>query len=378
VKTEPQSQKGRIDSLTGLRTLAAVWVVIFHFKDELLLFFPNIPGPIFHFINTGWLGVDVFFVLSGFVISYNYASPFETFHAPTYWRYLWLRLARIYPLHVAVLAAYGLLLVVASFGFGKINNPQDFTVSSLLTYLFLIQAWGFGGEGWNRPAWSITAEWFAYLTFPITRAFTARLNTNGLIACSTVALLTVPLVAANATGVGANFINLARIICEFTTGCCLYWLYEKRVVQHWNWNVIASISLLAVPAVAMACSSIGLIPYGATLPIGLMVYALTQARGGVSNWLASKSMVFWGQVSYAVYLTHLLTRSLLTRVLKPETHTDANVLVKLGILLAFAAGIALVATVSYLWLEEPARKWMRRVYDQTFGVKTRRTIRSSQ
>jgi peptidoglycan/LPS O-acetylase OafA/YrhL len=141
VKSDSAPGKARIDSLTGLRTLAAAWVVIFHFKDEITKFFPHLPSPLFHFVNTGWLGVDVFFVLSGFVISYNYATTFATFNAPTYWRYLWLRLARIYPLHLAVLAAYGVLLGLASLGFGNINNPDDFSISSLLTYLLLIQAW---------------------------------------------------------------------------------------------------------------------------------------------------------------------------------------------------------------------------------------------
>jgi peptidoglycan/LPS O-acetylase OafA/YrhL len=368
VKSDSAPGKARIDSLTGLRTLAAAWVVIFHFKDEITKFFPHLPSPLFHFVNTGWLGVDVFFVLSGFVISYNYATTFATFNAPTYWRYLWLRLARIYPLHLAVLAAYGLLLVLANLGFGNINNPNDFSISSLLTYLLLIQAWGFGIEGWNKPAWSITAEWFAYLTFPITRSLTARLNTTGLLTCSVLALIIVPLVGANATGTAEHFINLTRIICEFTTGCCLYWLHEKRVGEHWHWPSITVVALLAVPVVAMACSAAGVIPYWATLPIGLLVYALTQARGVLATWMASKSMVFWGQVSYAVYLTHLLTRSLMTRVLKPERFLEAGLPIKIAVLLAFAAGIAAVATVAYLFLEEPARKWMRQRYDQVMGL----------
>jgi peptidoglycan/LPS O-acetylase OafA/YrhL len=61
-----------------------------------------------------------------------------------------------------------------------------------------------------------------------------------------------------------------------------------------------------------------------------------------------------------VYLTHLLTRSLMTRVLKPEKFLNADLPIKIVVLLAFAAGIAAVATVAYLFMEEPARKWMRR------------------
>ena len=362
--------KERIDSLTGLRTLAAAWVVIFHFKDEILKFFPNLPGFLFHFINTGWLGVDVFFVLSGFVISYNYTRTFANFSVPVYLRYLWLRLARIYPLHLAVLAAYGLLLLIAARSGNTINNPEDFTVSSLIVFLLLVQAWGFGLDGWNKPAWSITAEWFAYLMFPITRNLTARLNTVGLLMCSLIALALVPVIAGVITGTPAEkFVNLTRIICEFTTGSCLYWLYLQRFAGDWNWSLLTPLSVLAVLAVAMLFSSVGVTPFWATLPIGLMVFALTQNQGVVSAWLSSKVMIFFGQVSFALYMTHLLTRSLLTRVLKPDSYLDANILVRLGILLAFFAGITLVAIVAYLLLEEPARNAMRKFYDRRFAIR---------
>ncbi|WP_162178717.1 acyltransferase family protein [Deinococcus marmoris] len=350
--------------MTGLRTLAAVWVVIYHFKEEIVKLFPHLPAPLLEFVNTGGLGVDVFFVLSGFVISYNYATTFKNFDGKTYRRYLWLRLARIYPLHLAVLFAYAALLFIASRGYGTVNNPEDFTLSSLLTYLLLIQAWGFEIEGWNKPAWSITAEWFAYLTFPVTRALTARLSPGGLLLCSVMALVLVPIMAANATGAALHFVNITRLICEFTVGCCLYWMHAKGMGRHLPWSPIAAVSLLAVPVVATVCSSLGVISYWATLPIGVMVYALIQARGPIATWLSSRPMVFWGQVSYAVYLTHLLTRSLLTRVINPDAFVDAATPVKIGVLLAFAVGIGTVATLAFLFIEEPARKWMRRRYDQ--------------
>ena len=332
--------KDRIDALTGLRALAATWVVLFHFKQEIVTFFPDLPAPVFGLVNTGWLGVDVFFVLSGFVIAYNYAASFETFDAATYRRYLWLRLARIYPLHLFALACYAALLALASLGFGSVNNPEDFSLSSLALYLLLIQAWGFGLEGWNKPAWSITAEWFAYLTFPVTRAFTSRLNASGLLACSVVALAVVPIAASLATGPAVHFVNLVRVVCEFTVGTCLFFLYQRGVGRGLEWRVVTPLAVLLVPAVAVACDILKLTPYWTTLPIAFMVFALTQRRSFVTDLLGSRPLVFWGQVSYAVYLTHLLTRSVIARVLKPEAWADAHFLVEVGILLAFGAGVA--------------------------------------
>ncbi len=108
-------KKSKLDSLTGLRGIVALWVVLFH----LVQYFPIIDFPI---IKAGWLGVDFFFVLSGFVLAYNYYHWFsDKVELKSYKKFIWLRIARIYPVHIITLLAM-LAIYWAMFFF---NRPSE-------------------------------------------------------------------------------------------------------------------------------------------------------------------------------------------------------------------------------------------------------------
>ena len=96
--------------LTSLRILAALWVVSFHFWGNL-----GIATPAF--VDKGYLGVELFFVLSGFILSHVYLEAWRggTFK---YVEFIWARLARIYPLHLAVIAGLGLLMAALAVATG--------------------------------------------------------------------------------------------------------------------------------------------------------------------------------------------------------------------------------------------------------------------
>jgi peptidoglycan/LPS O-acetylase OafA/YrhL len=91
-----------IRALTGLRWFAALWVVLFHFGPT----FQSVL-PVWHVIapisNYGLFGVDTFFILSGFIITYNYLEKFPRFDLSQYRHFLALRLARIYPVYLFTL-----------------------------------------------------------------------------------------------------------------------------------------------------------------------------------------------------------------------------------------------------------------------------------
>src|SRR5258708_21739589 len=119
-------------------------------------------------ICPGWNGsfgllVDMFFILSGFVISSSY--PAKSTGTQSYFRFMIRRVARIYPLHVLTLFLFvGLtLLGIADSTLTSTGNLSDFFYN-----LFLVQAWGVTDHlSFNSPAWSISAELFCYILFPV-------------------------------------------------------------------------------------------------------------------------------------------------------------------------------------------------------------------
>jgi peptidoglycan/LPS O-acetylase OafA/YrhL len=113
------------------------------------------------------LFVDLFFVVSGFVIARQYFGRVND--AGSIGRFLWRRLARIYPLHLATLAFYLALAGALHFGAARTDNPARYPLSDLPAQFLLLHA--FVGERltFNFPSWSLSAEMFCYLLFPPSR-----------------------------------------------------------------------------------------------------------------------------------------------------------------------------------------------------------------
>ena len=149
-----------IKPLTSLRFVAAYWVVVHHY-------WPHLAGagaqpPL---IARGYLGVELFFVLSGFILCHVYLPQFEEGRF-RYRDFLWARLARIYPMHIATLVGMG-AMAGAALAIGLSVDPNVLSLAALPANLTLTQAWGLAPvAGWNHPSWSISAEWFAYIAFP--------------------------------------------------------------------------------------------------------------------------------------------------------------------------------------------------------------------
>ncbi len=176
--------KSEIKALTGLRGIAAMMVAVYHVNPELSA--RSAPG-IGTILGKGYIWVDLFFVLSGFVLALNYAPRFAEGISINGWGdFLIRRIARIYPLYVAVILAGGVIMVA---GYGKafamplldprMHHPVTLGIANLL----MIQSWGFG-PSIDGTAWSLSAEWAIYLLFPIliTLALFSRARTASLLA----------------------------------------------------------------------------------------------------------------------------------------------------------------------------------------------------
>jgi peptidoglycan/LPS O-acetylase OafA/YrhL len=164
----PQLLRRDSEALTGTRAVAATWVILFHLThvDPSLVARDSLFRRA---ASVGYLGVDFFFILSGFIIAHQYMAIMEKPSRKTVLRYLLLRLARIYPVHLATMLAFAAAAVFAAAAGMRISaDPARFSIGGAGLNILLIHAWGISDRlTWNIPSWSVSCEWFGYLGFPL-------------------------------------------------------------------------------------------------------------------------------------------------------------------------------------------------------------------
>jgi peptidoglycan/LPS O-acetylase OafA/YrhL len=335
--------------LTGIRAVAAIFVVCFHFGDDFaVLFHPlRLLRSVF---RSGDIGVDLFFILSGFILSLNYLDAFESFSFREYLDFLRARLARIYPVHLFTLLLLG-GLVVGARHYG-INVPaENHTRFTFFTNLALVQVWPifFRGLNWNLPAWSISAEWFVYLLFPFLALRISKAKRPLLWSALILGIFVV------ASFWGARLLlswSLLRVTCEFFAGCLLYRVYHAGMrcpLKPW-------LSGLLSLSVCVLCTQFGVTKSLALPFLALLIWGLAESSDGL---LAGPTAVYWGKVSYSLYMTHGITEIVLDKVLPVARFESAGAAVRLAIIVAYLVVIALASVATFHLVEEPARKWLR-------------------
>ena len=344
-----------LPALTGLRALAAVWVVLFHYREDVLGLVPAL-APLDTFLGAGYLGVDLFFPLSGFVLAYTYADAMSTFRWRQAGEFVRNRFARVWPVHALTLHVD--LVVAACVGaLGVGADGQRRTLPAYLENLAMVHTWWNDRPSFNAPAWSISSEWFAYLCAPVLFVLAARLRRGA----------TALLLAAAAYGVMlAVFATMAlpngnlehmfyvRIMGEFVGGMllCLAWL--RGGVRMERAAVVLPLTLVVVAVLPAASSG----HYWAAPALGLAVAGLAASRGRVARALSVRWMVLGGEASYALYLTHVLVQPLVRSATGWAAGSPLrSVLALAGIVL----GLAGIAWVVHTRVEQPARRWLQRV-----------------
>lgn len=342
----------QIVPLTGIRGFAAWWVVSFHIAYLL----PSLPAAIYWFARIGFLGVDLFFVLSGFIISYNYWGRFSPFSMKVYRRFLWARLARLYPVHLFTLMLSAILLLALWIsGLGVLKNFSTWTAGTFLANLFLVHAWRpHSVESWNNASWSVSCEWFAYILFPL--LVLCRLHKlRSFIAILLAALLSaIPAAFVQSLHIPSFFL-LIKVICEFTAGCLMFHVYDvNRSSPRIRRIVALCIGFTFIVATVLLHGLRYIAPDWLALIFPLVILTLAESTGTLARIVDSRAAVYWGKVSYSLYMTHNVTLWILkARVPAPQGGA--------GILLfsVYFASIAVIAILTYHFVEEPCRAWMR-------------------
>lgn len=347
-----------LPALTSVRFLLALGVVFFHYQ---------LQWPWDTMADTGLfdrarLGVDVFFILSGFVLTHAYRDALQA-GALDYRRFIVARFARIYPAHVAVLALILVMVVVARM-IGAEFDEKLYNPLGLLATLLLIHAWfpnAFVAE-WNGPSWSLSAEWFAYLLFPIYAWIGLRLARRPGVLLAMSALLFVALdvfyqaVFGDIVVHAENNMGILRIIPEFLYGIALYRLGEQLAPSR-RAAIIAAIASAATTLLLMHVQADDRLIVLVAGPLVLSLALLSKATA--DQYVARRWMVVLGEASYALYLIHMPILvgwkgviSILTD--RPSTYVLAWWEIAVLLPITIAAALAL-----HLLFEGPARTWIR-------------------
>src|SRR5579872_2550251 len=160
------TKRHHLPALTGLRFALAIWVILHHLTGRGMLLAQwagMLPDAAQSLLHGGYLAVQTFFLLSGFVLAQSYATT--RWNRPNLMRFAAARFARIYPTYLVS------LILVSWFAFQFLLKPGRSVAQKtfvLGNYAFLLQGWtGSLSVGWNTPAWSLSCEFFFYLCFPI-------------------------------------------------------------------------------------------------------------------------------------------------------------------------------------------------------------------
>ena len=346
-----------IRSLTGVRGVAALWVLLFHIGEQAsncgLPWLDRLQP-----IRDGWRGVDLFFILSGFILTYTHQQDFVEIHGRMLVRFAQLRFFRIYPLNTVV------LLLIAGLAFcdpgfvdwyRHVHGPEDFKTLAFLKTLFLATRWFLPGSGeWNEPVWSLSVEVLGYTTFPFIVWTLGKCRSPAvpiLIGLAGLTGVTFALAAAyrlNINPIGT--FSIVRMAGGFVGGVALCRAFQLMPMVPKRWPI--QMSYASLTCVVASC----MVPHGGILAmfgLGGLVFALAFQAGPIDRFLGSKPVFFLGKISFPLYLIHNV--SLLLLVSKFGASPMFILLLPLYVVFCF-----ILSTVLHYSVERPAHVWGRR------------------
>jgi peptidoglycan/LPS O-acetylase OafA/YrhL len=399
-----------IPALTGLRFYAAFFVLIAHGCAALLAVHETPYGAIYWIRQASGFGMTLFFVLSGFVIHYNYANLVTGAGIKGIGSYLWARFARLYPLFLLMMLIY---VLVSSRNIDYWTGQAERLSSTFraLPYFFVsVQSWFYvvidgnpllDAIGGASPiTWSISIEWFFYFLYLALVWLVLKLRTPpAAVLVILLWCLVWTLIAAglhdrtdriNAWAV-AHFGPVADIgerpqdsfvrwllyfspylrLGEFVLGALVAQLYVllRRVTVSTPENLVGAAGFVAAAASAVAVTYVEYSPnVGTTIlretnmnfalapSAALLIFCAARYRGAIFRALTCRPVMLLGEASYSIYLVHLVILTAAARLLAPAGH---GIWYDVAELLLITIVIFLISVALYAFYEAPARKLLR-------------------
>ena len=384
-------EKAHVLPLDSIRGIAATAVVIHHLllMPTFLAAFPHNAWIDCSFFRSSWLLVDLFFVLSGMVMSLS--SVEGEFGRFSLRDFMVRRLARVYPLHIAMLAAnllFRLLCISLVMAGIVVAAPAAFEVNNSYSFLlnvFLLHSMGFIDYlSWNAPSWSISVEFYTYLAFGLVVLLAQRIRSltlfyalSGVIAFASLATI-VFLLDKKSLGLQTDF-GILRCFASFFLGVLTVRIVRRMprqpdpamqgVVQ--LGAMIASIVLVSVVEAYPAASFL------APLTFSIFLGSLLACPDAplVPRMLVTRPLVWLGQRSYSIYMVHALVvlfaeyfvRALGARRILALDSIQSGLPATLNLVVALAA-VFVVSHYTYRYVEIPGGKFLRNLLGRRPGL----------
>jgi peptidoglycan/LPS O-acetylase OafA/YrhL len=380
--------KPTLAALTGLRFLAALHVVLFHYAAPSLA---GAPEWARNFAAAGLTGVDLFFILSGFVLAYNYLDGRQIKR-----RDFWVaRFARIYPAHLLGVLLLAPFIIYAYFSLFPAPVATGKTLADAGLALTLTQGWVPGSwSAWNGPAWSLGAEAFFYALFPFLGVLLVRIPPRLLVAAlggfwalalmrpASYILFNIP------DWWPVAYANPIMRLPEFLMGIVLGRLFLHYGRSRWGgvltglgaagWVVLLSMgvpglnSLLARTVLSWVNMAF---LYEALLLVFfvLLIYGLAHGAGLVAKGLALPFMLLLGEASYGLYILQVpvaaVVKGLTENRMDPVMLPYIKYFETAPYFLAYVAILVMLAIISHKLVESPARTFIKRAFSRPRPVR---------
>lgn len=356
--------RSRIASLTGIRGVAASLVVLMHFSA--IFNQVDVFGPLSHMplVLRGYLAVDLFFVLSGFVLAANYAQRFAEGNIQQMLKQFWiLRISRIMPLNTVCLV----LFLCGTLALGPVYwTTERLELRSFIAALLLVQSWGVASPtAWNLPAWSLSTEWLAYTLFPVAAIVVMRVGSArqaALLAGLSLALLAVTMaILGDGTLDHTWKLGLPRCLLQFGSGMLVWRCLNLAGGFAGNPDVLLAAGITLV-AIAISVPAIELLA-----PLGFAVLvAACSLDGRVTRALfGNRIIAFLGEISFSLYLVHFIAFGVFVWLIQTNDLANLAFPLRAAFGITSIASVFVLATLTWLAIELPGQRLGRDLASHT-------------
>ncbi|MEG6142744.1 acyltransferase [Enterobacter kobei] len=332
-----------IKALTGIRGLAAALVVCYH--TMWVSTFKN-----------GYLAVDMFFILSGFIMMTVYCDKFkDAVNGTEYALFMWNRVARIYPVYALIT----LITVLIAFFSG-----ESFDIKRIAVNLSMLQSVGIS-DSIVGPSWSISVEFIAYLTFPMIALITLRSQPARIMLLSLVIwfyyqLATTPLYTKHGVlNVSQYYLNgpIIRGFCGFYLGVTIFFL--RDIASGLNKTIISIGQAIIFFGIIYCLLNRGLAIEYISLCALFILSLYANEDGIMAKVMAWNPIFFLGKISLSLYLVHLLVVMAVNPIKFRYPLYVFNPKVDPGVIILIVS--ILVSAVLYKYVELPARERLKMI-----------------